>query len=52
MPFAALLAKLKDFAAELSRRGHNHIARIHRVQHDFRCPLAGEGVFIAVRGLE
>lgn len=52
VPFAALLAKLKDFAAELPRRGHNHIARIHRVQHDFRCPLTGEGVFVAVCGLE
>lgn len=52
MPFAALFAKLKDFAAEFPRRGHNHIARIHRIQHDFRCPLTGEGVFIAVRGLE
>ena len=52
MPFAALLAKLKDFTAELPRRGHNHIARIHRVQHDFRRPLTGEGDFIAVCGLE
>lgn len=52
MPFAALLTELEDFTAELPCRGHNHIARIHRVQHDFRRPLAGEGVFIAVRGLE